>query len=138
MTYTPYYLRFSSQEEAETKLTEVNYRHEEEYHPEVVTLAPEPDENGEDVYMITYLEEKQTRVWYSVTDQVGDVDIVGDIYNNDGVYDEETFEVITILGCEVARFYHYNFAKKIANLQIFIFATVQNAFLTCLFLKIIF
>jgi hypothetical protein len=95
MTYTPYYLRFASQEEAETKLTEVNYRHEEEYHPEVVTLAPEPDENGEDVYMITYLEEKQTRVWYSVPDQVGDVDIVGDIYNNDGVYDEETFEVIT-------------------------------------------
>jgi hypothetical protein len=95
MSYTTYYLRFSSQEEAETKLTEVNYRHEEEYHPEVVTLAPEPDENGEDVYIITQLVEKQIRVWYSVPDQVGDVDIVGEIYNNDGVYDEETFEVIT-------------------------------------------
>jgi hypothetical protein len=95
MTYTPYYLRFTSQEEAETKLTEVKYRHEEEYHPEVVTLAPEPDENGEDVYIITQLEEKQTRVWYSVTDQVGDVDVVGEIWNDDGVYDEETFEVIT-------------------------------------------
>lgn len=95
MTYTTYYLRFSSQEEAEAKLTEVNYRHEEEYYPEVVTLAPEPDENGEDVYIITQSEEKQIRVWYSVTDQVGDIDIVGDIWNDDGVYNEETMEVIT-------------------------------------------
>lgn len=95
MTYTTYYLRFTSQEEAEAKLTEVNYRHEEEYYPEVVTLAPEPDENGNDVYIITQLEEKQLHVWYSVTDQVGDIDIVGEIYNNDGVYDEETMEVIT-------------------------------------------
>jgi len=95
MAYTTYYLRFPSQELAETKLTEVGYRHEEEYHPEVVTLSPEPDENGEDVYIITQLEEKQTRVWYSITDQVGDIDIVGDIWNDDGVYDEETGETIT-------------------------------------------
>ena len=93
--YQTYYLRFNSQEESETKLTEVNYRHEEEYYPETVVLAPEPDENGEDVYVIETSTEAQTRVWYSVTDQVGDIDIIGDIWNNDGVYDEETFEVIT-------------------------------------------
>jgi len=93
--YTTYYLRFNSQEEAETKLTEVKYRHEEEYYPRTIVLAPEPDENGEDVYVYETSTEAQTRVWYSVPDQVGDIDIVGEIYNNDGVYDEETFEVIT-------------------------------------------
>ena len=93
--YQTYYLRFNSQEEAETKLTEVNYRHEEEYYPETVVLAPEPDENGEDVYIYETSTELQTRVWYSVTDQVGDIDIVGDIWNNDGVYNEETGETIT-------------------------------------------
>jgi hypothetical protein len=94
MTYTPYYLRFSSQEEAETKLTEVNYRHEEEYHEQIITEG-EPDEYGNPTFDITYGEELLTRVWYSVTDQVGDIDIVGDIWNDDGTYDEETFEVIT-------------------------------------------
>ena len=69
-TYTTYYLRFSSQEEAETKLTEVNYRHTE-----------------------TFDGEEQT--YYAVKEQVGDIDIVGDIWNDDGTYDEETFEVIT-------------------------------------------
>ena len=93
--YTTYYLRFNSQEESETKLTEVKYRHEEEYYPQTIVLAPEPDENGEDVYIYETATEAQTRVWYSVTDQVGDIDIIGDIWNNDGVYDEETFEVIT-------------------------------------------
>ena len=93
--YQTYYLRFNSQEEAETKLTEVKYRHEEEYYPQTIVLAPEPDENGEDVYIYETATEAQTRVWYSVPDQVGDIDIVGEIYNDDGVYDEETFEVIT-------------------------------------------
>ena len=94
-TYTTYYLRFASQEEAEKKLTEVKYRHEEEYYPQTIVLAPEPDENGEDVYIYETATEAQTRVWYSVTDQVGDIDIVGDIWNNDGVYNEETGETIT-------------------------------------------
>jgi hypothetical protein len=94
MTYTPYYLRFSSQEEAETKLTEVNYRHEEEYHEQIITEG-EPDEYGNPTFDITYGEELLTRVWYSVTDQVGDIDIVGDIWNDDGTYDEETMEVIS-------------------------------------------
>lgn len=95
MAYQTYYLCFNSKEEAETKLTEVNYRHEEEYYPETVVLAPEPDENGEPVYITETATEPETRVWYSVPDQVGDIDIVGEIYNDDGVYDEETFEVIT-------------------------------------------
>ena len=94
MSYTTYYLRFSSQEEAETKLTEVNYRHEEEYHERIITEG-EPDEYGNPTFDITYGEELLTRVWYSVTDQVGDIDIVGDIWNDDGTYDEENFEVIT-------------------------------------------
>lgn len=69
-TYTTYYLRFTSQEEAETKLTEVNYLHEDTF-------------DGE------------THTYYAVKDQVGDIDIVGEIWNSDGVYDEETMEVIT-------------------------------------------
>ena len=70
MAYTTNFLRFSSQEEAEAKLTEVNYRHTE-----------------------TFDGEEQT--YYAVKDQVGDVDVIGDIWNNDGTYDEETLEVIT-------------------------------------------
>lgn len=70
MNYTTHYLRFTSQEEAETKLTEVGYKHEDTFNEE-------------------------TRTYYAVKDQVGDVDIIGEIWNNDGVYDEETLEVIT-------------------------------------------
>ena len=70
MSYTTYYLRFASQEEAEAKLTEVNYSHEETFDEEPVT-------------------------YYAVKDQVGDIDIVGEIWNNDGEYDLETGEVIT-------------------------------------------
>ena len=70
MSYTTYYLRFTSQEEAETKLTEVNYRHTE-----------------------TFDDVEQT--YYAVKDQVGDVDVIGDIWNDDGEYDLETGEVIT-------------------------------------------
>jgi len=70
MSYQTYYLRFNSQEEAETKLEEVNYRHTETF-------------DGEE------------HTYYAVRDQVGDVDIIGDIYNDDGVYDEETLEMIT-------------------------------------------
>jgi hypothetical protein len=60
--YTTYFLKFTSQEETEQKLTEVNYLHE---------------------------------TYYKIEDQVGDIDIIGEIYNNDGVYDEVTFEVIS-------------------------------------------
>ena len=93
-TYKTYYLRFASQEEAEAKLTEVEYRHEEQYREQIITEG-ESDEYGNPTFDITYGEELLTRVWYSVTDQVGDVDVVGEIYNNDGVYSEETMEVIT-------------------------------------------
>jgi hypothetical protein len=70
MTYTPYYLRFSSERTAKSKLRQANYEQTETF-------------------------EGQTHKYYSVTDQVGDIDIVGDIWNDDGTYDEETFEVIT-------------------------------------------
>jgi hypothetical protein len=70
MTYQTYYLRFNSQEEAETKLEEVGYKRTE-----------------------TFDGVEQT--FYTVTDQVGDIDIVGEIYRNDGVYDLETGEAIT-------------------------------------------
>ena len=70
MAYQTYYLRFESQEEADSKLTEVGYKRTETF-------------------------DDQTMTFYTVTDQVGDIDIVGEIWNNDGVYDEETFEVIT-------------------------------------------
>jgi hypothetical protein len=59
---------------ARTYLTEVNYRHTETF-----------PEEGEQTY-------------YAVKDQVGDIDIVGEIWNNDGVYEEdpETFEITTV------------------------------------------
>ena len=71
MSYTTYYLRFSSQEEAETKLTEVGYKHEDTFN-------------------------EVTRTYYAIKDQVGDIDIVGEIYNNDGVYEtgEDGFPVV--------------------------------------------
>ena len=71
MSYITYYLRFNSQEEAETKLTEVGYKHEDTFNEE-------------------------TRTYYAIKDQVGDIDIVGDIYNNDGVYEngEDGFPVV--------------------------------------------
>jgi hypothetical protein len=86
MTYTPYYLRFASQEEAETKLTEVNYRHTE-----------------------TFEDEEQT--YYAVKEQVGDIDIVGDIWNNDGVYSEpdpENGEITLITPPTKMEGYHVN------------------------------
>ena len=70
MAYTTHYLRFPSQEIADSKLTEIGYKHTETIDDEAMT-------------------------YYTVTDQVGDIDIIGEIWNNDGVYDEETFEVIT-------------------------------------------
>jgi len=73
MTYTTYFLRFIDQEQAEFKLDEVGYKIEEIYAGE-------------------------TRTYFRVTDQVGDIDIVGEIYNNDAVieFDENgSMEVIT-------------------------------------------
>lgn len=70
MSYTTYYLRFNSKEEAEEKLTEVNYLHEDTFNEEPIT-------------------------YYAVKDQVGDVDVIGEIWNNDGKYNLETGEVIT-------------------------------------------
>ena len=71
--YTTYYLRFASQEEADQKLTEVNY-------------------------LRTYEEDEEVRTFYSVGDIPGGIDIVGEIWNDDGVYetDEETGEISVI------------------------------------------
>jgi len=85
-TYTTYYLRFSSQTEAETKFTEVNYRHTETF---------------EDV--------EQT--YYAVKDQIGDIDIIGDIWNDDGVYSEpdpENGEITLITPPTKMEGYHVN------------------------------
>jgi hypothetical protein len=85
-TYTTYYLCFASQEEAETKFTEVNYRHTETF---------------EDV--------EQT--YYAVKDQIGDIDIIGDIWNDDGVYSEpdpETGEIEVITPPTKMEGYHVN------------------------------
>ena len=60
--YTQYFLKFTSQEEAEQKLTEVGYS----------STNPETDET-----------------YYHTPPHTGDIDIIGDIYINDAVYDEE-------------------------------------------------
>ncbi len=60
--YTQYFLRFTSKEEAEQKLTEVGYS----------STNPETDET-----------------YYHTPPHTGDIDIIGDIYSNDAVYDEE-------------------------------------------------
>jgi hypothetical protein len=65
MAYTTHYLRFPSQEIADSKLTEVGYKRTETIDDETITF-------------------------YTVTDQVGDIDMVGEIWNDDGVYDEES------------------------------------------------
>ena len=85
-TYTTYYLRFASQEEAETKFTEVNYRHTETF-----------PEEGEQTY-------------YAVRDQIGDIDIIGDIWNDDGVYseDSETAEITVVTPPTKKDGYHVN------------------------------
>lgn len=70
MAYTTYYLRFASETEADAALFEAGYLHEDTF-------------------------EEETRTYYAVKDQIGDVDIVGEIWNSDGVFDEETLEVIT-------------------------------------------
>ena len=85
-TYTTYYLRFTSQEEAETKFTEVNYRHTETF-----------PEEGEQTY-------------YAVRGQIGDIDIIGDIWNDDGVYseDSETGEITVVTPPTKKDGYHVN------------------------------
>ena len=71
--YTPYYLRFTSQEKADQKLTEVNY-------------------------LRTYEEDEEVRTYYTTGDIPGGIDVVGEIWNDDGVYeiDEETGEITVI------------------------------------------
>lgn len=73
MAYTTYFLRFADQEEADIKLEEAGYKQEQIIEDEIVT-------------------------YYTVTDQTGDIDIIGDIYNKDAVIEvnEDGFpEVVT-------------------------------------------
>ena len=70
--YKTYFLKFSTQQEAENKLTEVGYKHEDTFNEE-------------------------TRTYYAVKDQIGDIDIIGDIYNNDGVYGTGEDGMITVV-----------------------------------------
>lgn len=83
--YTTYYLRFASQAEAETKFTEVNYRHTE-------TL------------------DGIEQTYYAVRGQIGDIDIIGDIWNDDGVYseDSETGEITVTTPPTKKDGYHVN------------------------------
>ena len=77
--YKTYFLKFATEEESITKLTEVNYyRTIEETDPET--------------------EEVTTRSYYTVGDIPGGIDIVGEIWNDDGVYetDEESGEITVI------------------------------------------
>jgi hypothetical protein len=73
-TYTTYYLRFTSKRSADSNLTKVGYKHTETLDGESVT-------------------------YYAVKDQIGDIDIVGEIWNNDGVYSEPDLETgeITVI-----------------------------------------
>lgn len=86
MSYTTYYLKFSSKEECEQKLTEVNYRKEVEYYPPIETI--EVDEDGNEVYNVTYSEESIIQVYYDTDGREGAIDIIGDIWNDDGEYSE--------------------------------------------------
>jgi hypothetical protein len=86
MAYTTHYLRFPSQEIADSKLTEIGYKRTETIDDETITF-------------------------YTVTDQVGDIDIIGDIWNNDGVYSEpdpETGEMTVITPPTKMEGYHVN------------------------------
>jgi hypothetical protein len=72
-TYTPYYLKFASEAEANNILTEIGYR-----------------QSIQNTDPIEY--------YYTVGDGVpGGIDVIGEIWNDDGVYDaNETGEVIVI------------------------------------------
>lgn len=86
MAYNRYYLRFETQEEAEQKLNEVNY---------VLT------------------DEQTGGTFYSVTDDVGDINIVGEIWEHRGdpIYDDNE----TIVGYTQTvkkEGYHVNIIKR--------------------------
>lgn len=77
--YSVFYLKFSSKEEADLFLGEVNY------YKTIETQLPDSD----DVEIKSY---------YSVDNVPGDIDIVGEIWNDDGVYDfdQETGQHVVV------------------------------------------
>lgn len=73
MKYTTYFLKFASKEQGQSKLDEVGYK--------VISTLP----NNEEVTQ------------YRVTDQVGDIDIIGDLYNNDAIIETDEDGTSTII-----------------------------------------
>jgi hypothetical protein len=67
MNYTTYFLKFTSETEFEIKFDEVGYK---------------------------FIDEETETTYYRIPDAPGDIDIIGIIYNNDSVYDENG-ELIT-------------------------------------------
>jgi len=93
--YKTYRLKFASEEESITKLTEVNYYRTIEVtdpEAEIGEIDPETGEPLEEVERIII------KSYYTVGDVPGGIDIVGEIYNDDGVYetDEESGEITVI------------------------------------------
>ena len=96
--YTTYFLKFATQEEAEQKLTEVGYAHT--YETTETQLVRTRDELGQ--YVGDDPETPEDEAWEEVTvtktsfsppPHTGDVDIIGDIYESYGTYDEEGNEL---------------------------------------------
>ena len=78
--YAPYYLKFASEAEADLLLAEVGFLHL-------------PAEGAPEDALVSYYSVGST------PSAPGDIDIVGEIYNNDGVYsdpDPETGEIAVI------------------------------------------
>lgn len=71
--YNPYYLKFQSKEEADIVLEELNY-------------------------LRSFEQDSETITYYTVGDVPGGIDIVGEIWNDDGEYEinQETGEVTVI------------------------------------------
>jgi hypothetical protein len=61
MSYTTYFLRFTSKTKMNNEFKKVDY----------------------------YKTDENDNTYYSVYPATGDIDVVGEIYNNDAVYDEE-------------------------------------------------
>ena len=99
--YKTYFLRFATEQEAIAKLTEVNYyRTIEVTYPkkEVGEIDPETGEPLEETDSDSETEKVIIKSYYTVGDIPGGIDIVGEIWNDDGVYetDEETGEISVI------------------------------------------
>lgn len=127
MSYITYFLRFASQEEAETKLIEAGYSQEVQTREFQKVRARDDDGQfiGDDPGTPeneAWTEVPVTKTVFRVPD--GDIDIIGDIYNNDGVYEpgENGFPVEVTPPTKMNG-YHLNIIKKgelVEDLQEFV------------------